>query len=50
MQLSLEEASGRVRCEITCGKFKHRAERREYDETFALVPSLLQGRASIDTV
>jgi len=48
--LCLEVASGRVRSEITCEKFKHRAERREYDETFALVPSLLQGRTSIDTV
>jgi len=35
---------------MTCEKFKHRAERRAYDETFALLPSLLQGRTSIDTV
>jgi hypothetical protein len=42
--------AGRVACAINSEKVKHRAERREYDETFALVPSLLQGRASIDTV
>jgi len=29
--------------EITCEQFKHRAKRREHDETFALLPSLLQG-------
>jgi hypothetical protein len=51
---ALKRQAGQVIPEITCEKFKHRAERREYDETFPLVPSLagfaLWGRTSIDTV
>jgi len=46
----LKGHAGQVISEIICEKLKHRAERREYDETFALVPSLLQGCTSIDTV
>jgi len=53
-QLCLEDAGGACCYEISSEKVKHRAERREYDETFALVPSLgvllLWGRTSIDTV
>ena len=47
---ALKRHAGQVISEITCEKFKHRAERREYDETFALLPSLLQGHSSIDRV
>ena len=47
---ALKRQAGQVISEITRGKFKHHAERQEYDETFALVPSLLQGRTSIDTM
>jgi hypothetical protein len=39
-----------VAYETTCEKVKHRAERRAGNETFALVPSLLQGHTSIDRV
>jgi len=48
--LRLEAATGWVSSELTCEKFKHRAERRACDETFTLMPSLLQGSTSIDTV
>jgi len=47
---ALKTQAEQVISEITCEKFKHRAERREYDETFALLPSLPQGCTSIDTV
>jgi len=40
----------RVGYEISGEKVKHRAERRAQNETFALVPSLLQGHTSIDRV
>jgi len=40
----------RVGYEISGEKVKHRAERRAQNETFALVPSLLQGHTSINTV
>jgi len=45
----LKRQAEHVISEITCEKFKYRAERREYDETFALLPSLLRGCTSIDT-
>jgi hypothetical protein len=41
---------GRVAYEIGSEKFKHCAERRAHNETFALVPSFLQDYASIDRV
>jgi hypothetical protein len=47
---ALKREAEQVFSKITCEKFKHRAERREYDETFALLPSLLQGCTSIETV
>jgi len=40
----------RVADEIICAKVKHRSEHEPDDETFALVPSLLQGRAPIDSL
>ena len=39
-----------VSYEITGEKVKHRAERRAQNETFAPVPSFLQGHTSIDTL
>jgi hypothetical protein len=42
--------AGQVSYEITGEKVIHRAERRAQNETFALVPSLLQGNTSIDRV
>ena len=47
---ALKRHAGEVNSEITCEKFKHRVERREYDETLALLPSLLQDCTSIDAV
>jgi hypothetical protein len=47
-QLCLEDASGGVAYEISSEKVKHRAERQAQNETFALVPSFLQGHTSID--
>jgi len=49
-QLCLEEATGRLPYEIGGEKVKHRAERRAQNETFAPVPSFLQGYTSIDRV
>jgi len=49
-QMCLEDANGQVPNEIICEKVMYRAERHSYDETFALVPSLLQGHAAIDRV
>ena len=40
--------AGQVAYEISSEKVKHRAERRAQNETFALVPSFLQGYTSID--
>jgi hypothetical protein len=40
----------RVAYEISSEKVKHRAERQDQNETFALLPSFLQGYTSIDTV
>jgi hypothetical protein len=40
----------RVAYEISSEKVKHRAERQDQNETFALLPSFLQGHTSIDTV
>jgi len=48
--LCLEAASGAVAYEISSENVKHRGERRAQNETFAPVPSLLQGAASIDTL
>jgi hypothetical protein len=42
--------AGRVAYEISSEKFKHRAERRAQDETFAPMPSFLQSYTSIVTV
>jgi len=49
-QLCLEDASGASCCEISSEKFKHHAEHRAHNETFAPMPSLLQGHTSIDRV
>jgi len=48
--LCLEDAAGRVAYATTSEEFKRRAECRAQHETFALVPSFLQGHASIDTM
>jgi len=40
----------RVAYEISSEKVKHRAERRAQNETFAPMPSYLQGYTSIDKV
>jgi len=40
--------AGQVACAISSEKVKHRAERRAQNETFAPVPSFLQGDAAID--
>jgi hypothetical protein len=45
-----EDVSGRVAYEISSEKFKHRAERRAQNETFAPLPSFLQDYTSIDTL
>jgi hypothetical protein len=42
--------AARVGYEIGSEKVKHRAEGRTQIETFAPVPSFLQGRTSIDTL
>jgi hypothetical protein len=49
-QLCLDDASAASCHEISSEKVKHRAERRAQNETFASVPSLLQGHAPIDSL
>jgi hypothetical protein len=48
-QLCLEAASAANCFAINSEKVKHRAERRAQNETFAPVPSFLQGHTSINT-
>jgi hypothetical protein len=48
--LCLEAASGARGYEINGEKVKRRAERRAQNETFAPLPSFLQGNTSINTV
>jgi hypothetical protein len=42
--------AGQVSYETTGEQAKHRAERQTQNETFALMPSLLQGNTSINRV
>ena len=49
-QLCLEAAAHGAFCTIVSEKVEHRARNRQYDEAVALLPSFLQGHASIDTV
>jgi hypothetical protein len=42
--------AGRVGYENSSEKVKHRAERRAQNQTFAPLPSFLQGHTSITTV
>jgi hypothetical protein len=46
----LKTQPGQFAFEISSEKVKHRAERPAQNETFAPVPSFLQGRTSIDRV